>query len=320
VWTLALGILALAGAVALLWTMAMPSRSHLGPLPPLTERERTIRDRLRDHVQTLAGTIGERNLHRWPALAAAADYIEGAFGAAGYSPTSERFESRGLQVRNLVAERPGTSAPEEIVLVGAHYDSVPGSPGANDNGSGTAALAHRPLPRTLRLVAFVNEESPYSFTPEMGSLVHALGAKARGERIRAMLSLETIGCYSDRPGSQRYPWPLSHFYPDRGDFIGFIGNLGSRGLVRESIGAFRRHARFPSEGAALPQGVEGVAWSDHWSFWQAGYPAIMVTDTAFLRYPHYHSPQDTPDRLDYERTARVVAGLAETVAELAGAR
>jgi len=274
----------------------------------------------------LAGTIGERNLWHYQALVAAADYIEQTFVELGYRPTAETFVSRGQTVRNIVAEKRGSSNTEEIVLVGAHYDSVLGSPGANDNGSGVAALlelarllAKRGSPRTVRFVAFVNEEPPFTYTAEMGSLVHAKASKARGDDIQAMLSLETIGYYADEPGSQQYPFPLRWFYPDTANFIGFVGNLSSRKLVRSTLGAFRRHASFPAEGAAVPEQIPGVGWSDHWSFWQAGYRAIMVTDTAFYRYAHYHTERDTPDKVDYERTARVVAGLARVIANLAGA-
>jgi Zn-dependent M28 family amino/carboxypeptidase len=292
---------------------------------PLSAEETRIRDHLATHVETLAGRIGERNLWHYPALLAAADYIQGTLTELGYAPTDEPFESQGKPVHNIVAERRGDTAPGEIVVVGAHYDSVLGSPGANDNGSGVAALlelarllADQPLPLTVRFVAFVNEEAPFSYTDEMGSLVHARGARARGERIQAMLSLETIGSYSDEPGSQHYPIPLSLVYPDTANFIGFVGNLGSRGLVRRALRTFRQTTAFPSEGAAVPASIPGVGWSDHWSFWQAGYPAIMVTDTAFYRYAHYHTGGDTPDRVDYDRTARVVAGLARVIAELAG--
>jgi Zn-dependent M28 family amino/carboxypeptidase len=306
----------------------MPGKSHTGPLLPLTGEEARIRDRLSGHVWTLAGSIGERNLWRSEALGEAADYIERAFTELGYRPKDEPFESRGETVRNIVAERRGDSTPGEIIVVGAHYDSVLGSPGANDNGSGVAALlelarllAGQELARTVRFVAFVNEEPPFSYTPEMGSLVHARAAKARGDDIRAMLSLETIGHYSDEPGSQNYPFPLRWFYPDTANFVGFVGNLGSRKLVRDALGSFRRHASFPSEGASVPEQIPGVGWSDHWSFWQAGYRAIMVTDTAFYRYAHYHTEGDTAEKVDYARTARVVAGLAGVIAELAsGAR
>jgi hypothetical protein len=326
-WGLALGIAVFTTILTsgLMYLLNMPGKSHVGPLPPLTAEETRIRDRLADQVQTLAGEIGERNLWRYPALLAAADYIEQTFAELGYRPVDEPFESRGKAVRNIIAEKPGNAVPEEIVLIGAHYDTVEGSPGANDNGSGVAALlelarllADRELPRTVRFVAFVNEEAPFSYSDDMGSLVHARGARARGERIRAMFSLETIGHYSDEPGSQHYPFPLSLFYPDTANFIGFVGNIASRKLVRTAVRSFRRQVAFPAEGAAVPERIEGVGWSDHWSFWRNGYPALMVTDTAFFRYAHYHSERDTPDKLDYDRTARVVAGLAGVISDLAG--
>jgi hypothetical protein len=300
-------------------------KSDPRPLPPLSAEEAGSCDRLVGHVAQLAGRIGERNLWHYQALSAAADYIGDTLAALGYRPADEPYLCRGIAVHNLVAEKRGALHPEDIVVLGAHYDSVHGSPGANDNGSGVAALlelarvlAREDLPCTVRYVAFVNEEQPFAFSPEMGSLVHARAARARGDRIRAMLSLETIGYYSDAPGSQQYPFPLSRFYPERAHFIGFVGNLRSRALVWRALRAFRRHSVFPSESAALPGWVTGVGWSDHWSFWQAGYPAIMVTDTAFFRYPYYHSAGDTPERIDYARMARVVAGLAGVVRELAG--
>jgi Zn-dependent M28 family amino/carboxypeptidase len=303
----------------------MPSASYCGPLPSLSAGQSAVRDRLRAHVERLAGEIGERNLWHFTALQAAVAYIDNTFEAAGYRPVDEPFESRGKRVCNIIAEKPGTARREEMILVGAHYDSVHGSPGANDNGSGMGALlevarllADQALPRTVRFVAFVNEEPPFSYSAEMGSVVHAQGARARGEHIRAMLALETIGYYADTPGSQQYPFPLSAFYPDRANFIGFVGNLRSGRLVREALRTFRRHAAFPSEGAAVPGWITGVGWSDHWAFWQAGYPAIMVTDTAFFRYAHYHTADDTPDKVNYARTARVVTGLAGAIAELAG--
>jgi Zn-dependent M28 family amino/carboxypeptidase len=174
-----------------------------------------------------------------------------------------------------------------------------------------AAREWRPA-RTWRFVLFVNEEPPFYKTGQMGSRVHASRARARGERIVAMYSLETIGWYSDAPGSQKYPFPFSWFYPDRGDFLAFVGNLPSRGLLHATIAAFRTHAQFPSDGLAAPAFIPGVDWSDHGSFWEAGYPALMVTDTAPYRYPHYHTAQDTPDKVDYERLAHVVRGLERT--------
>jgi hypothetical protein len=318
----------LLAAVVVAWAVMirMPGRSHAGALPPLSEEERALGDRLARHVRTLAGEIGERNVWRHDALAAASLYLQDQFRDRGYAVDVQSFEVMGRRVDNVAAERRGAERPDEIVVIGAHYDSVTGSPGANDNATGVAALIElarvfstRTPARTVRFVAFANEEPPFFQTAEMGSLQYARRCRSRGETVVAMLSLETIGCYSDAPGSQRYPVPIGWFYPDAGNFIGFVANPASRRLLRQVVAAFRRHAAFPSEGAALPPWIPGVGWSDQWAFWQQGYPAVMVTDTAPFRYPHYHLASDTPDKLDYERTARVTAGLVQVVAEVAGA-
>jgi hypothetical protein len=132
-----------------------------------------------------------------------------------------------------------------------------------------------------------------------------------------MISLEMLGFYSDAPGSQKYPALLSLFYPSRGNFIAFVGNSESRDLVRRSTRSFRESAKFPSEGVAAPASLPGVGWSDQWSFWQQGYPAIMITDTAVFRYPYYHTPFDTTDKIDFEKMARVVDGVRNVVGSLA---
>ena len=294
--------------------IAMPGRSHAGPLAPLTEKEKALAARLRRHVETLAAN--ERNID----LETPARYIAGAFAAHGLVSAFQRFESGGRTVSNVEV----VSRQSAFILVGAHYDTVPGSRGANDNASGVAALIElagllgkEGLP--IRFVAFANEEEPYFMGPEMGSWVSAKRARDRGETVRAMLSLEMLGYYSDQPGSQHYPPPLGLFYPDRGNFIAFVGDLGACRLVRRVISAFRKNAHVPSEGMAAPASIPGVTWSDHWSFRNHGYPAIMVTDTAFYRYPHYHLPGDTPEQLDYERLARVTLGLAGALRELAAA-
>ncbi|MHC4320424.1 MAG: M28 family peptidase, partial [Planctomycetota bacterium] len=168
-------------------------------------------------------------------------------------------------------------------------------------------------------LCFVNEEPPYFQTANMGSRVYARRCRQRGEDITAMICLETIGYYSDEKGSQNYPPPLGLLYPSTGDFIALVGNYGSRALVRQVVESFRRHAQFPSEGAAMPGVLPGIGWSDHWAFWKEGYSAVMVTDTAPFRYPHYHQSTDTPDKIDYERMARVVEGMEAVVRELAGA-
>jgi hypothetical protein len=306
------------------WSMIrMPLKSFAGPLPALTSAQEAVRDGLRRHVEKLAGEIGERNVFKPKKLPAAADYIEGVFTNAGFKVTRQGYEVYRETCHNLVAEVVGQQHREEIVVAGAHYDSVSGSPGANDNGSGVAALLElarawsgRQPARTLRFVAFANEEPPFFQTEQMGSCVYAKQCRQRGDNIVAMLSLETIGYYATTKGSQKYPFPMGLFYPSRGDFVAFVGNTANAALVRRCIESFRRQAAFPSEGAGVPGRLPGVDWSDHSSFWQVGYPGIMVTDTALFRYPYYHLEQDTPDKLDYERLARVVTGLNSVLDDL----
>jgi Zn-dependent M28 family amino/carboxypeptidase len=227
-------------------------------------------------------------------------------------------------VHNLEVRLPGADTGGETVVVGAHYDSVGGSPGADDNASGVAAvlelarILHGAVYRkTIRLVLFVNEEPPFFQTGDMGSVVYARQLRSERVAVAAMISLETIGFYSDVPGSQKYPVLLGLFYPNHGNFIGFVGNPESRTLVRQSIRKFRETTNFPSEGVAAPADWPGVGWSDHWSFWREQYPAIMVTDTALFRYPYYHTPFDTADRVDFEKMARVVDGVRRVVESLA---
>ncbi|MHC4348769.1 MAG: M28 family peptidase [Planctomycetota bacterium] len=304
----------------------MPGESYRGDLPPLTGEQAALSAELRQYVEALAGRIGERNLRQYRNLVDAAETIEQALADCGYAVERQEYDVEGRTCVNLAAEIPGADRPEEIVVVGGHYDSVLFCPGANDNGTGVAAtlaLARalsdfRPS-RTLRFLCFVNEEPPFFQTANMGSRVYAKRCRQRGENITAMICLETIGYYSDEKGSQHYPPPLGLLYPSTGDFIAFVGNYGSRVLVRQVVGSFRRQAEFPSEGGAVPGVLPGIGWSDHWSFWKEGYPALMVTDTAPFRYPHYHQPTDTPDKIDYERTARVVSGVQAVVRELAGA-
>jgi hypothetical protein len=150
----------------------------------------------------------------------------------------------------------------------------------------------------------------------MGSFVHAKRLAKESKEVVAMLSLETLGWYSESFDSQRYPFPFSLFYPSKGNFVGFVANLGSRSLMHRAVGTFRKSVAFPSEGVAAPESIPGIGWSDQWAYWQFGWPALMVTDTAPFRYPHYHTLRDTPDKLSYERLARVVKGLEGVVRDL----
>lgn len=315
----------IAAAIAwLLWFMvSVPGAPHAGEFQPLSDKERQLEAALRRHVAAVASR--EHNMEHPAALEAAAKEIESVLAALGYLVSAQRYSTPLGEVRNIEVEIAGGALAPEIVLAGAHYDSLSGSPGANDNGSGVAALLElarlmrdaKPA-RTLRFVWFVNEEPPYYKGKDMGSRRYARRSRERGENIVAMFSLETIGYYSEREGSQRYPFPLGFFYPSRGDFLAFVSNLGSRALLHQAIAAFRGRAEFPSEGVAAPAIIPGVDWSDHASFWEQGYPALMLTDTAPYRYPWYHTAQDTPDKVDYARLARVVRSLRGMLAELAG--
>lgn len=314
--------------------LRMPGKSYKGPMPPLTDEQRLLRELLRRDVYKLAGEIGDRNVRtNYGNLCIAADFIEASLQQTGYKVDRQGYEVSlsGLQGRtcyNLEVEITGSERSGEIVIIGGHYDSLEDTPGANDNASGTAAVlalarafaGKQPL-RTLRFVTFVNEEPPYFQSNDMGSWVYVKRCRQRNENIVAMLSLETIGYYSEAKGSQYYPVsPLGLIYPTTGNFISFVGNVKSRKLVWDVVGLFRRYAEFPSEAAALPEMLVGVGWSDHWAFWQGGYPGVMVTDTAPFRYPYYHTQEDTPDKIDYDRLAYVVSVLERVVAGLAGCR
>ena len=274
----------------------MPGTSYLGPLPPLTDQEVRLAETLRRDVLSLTA-FGHRNVVNHPNLERAANWIESSFAKAGYRAKRQGYQVVNWRYENIIAELKGTDRANEVVVIGAHYDTaeakdLQGTLGANDNGSGVAAVLSlarafagtRPS-RTLRFIAFVNEEPPSFKTEAMGSLVYARAARARGDDVVAMLSLETIGFYSDAEESQKYPRPFHLLYPSVGNFIAFVGNVASRDLVKTLVSSFRRSARFPSEGVAVPDAFPGIGWSDHWSFWQVGYPAVMVTDTAPFRYP-----------------------------------
>ncbi len=282
-----------------------------------------LADQLRDHVTHLALKVGQRNIFHAHALNEAAAYIHNEWNAQSYEVEVQYYQTKGVQCKNLEISRIGKTKPQEIILVGAHYDTVEGSPGANDNASGIAALIELSrffstieTERTLRFVAFTNEESPFFSSGQMGSTVYARRSSERNENIRLMISLEMLGFYSNKPGSQSYPMLLRYFYPDRADFVAMVSNLASRKELYQLVSAFKTHSDFPVESLAAFEFIPGVAWSDHQSFWQEGYPAVMVTDTAFYRYKAYHTEKDTPEKLDYPAMAQVVEGLFHTLRTL----
>ena len=307
--------------IAFWWyAIRMPGTSYPADKEPEPAKPDLVTELRRD-IEHLAGTIGDRNVFAPKKLAAARDWIESELRTAGFEPRRQSFDVSGVECSNIDVEIEGS---DEIVVIGGHYDSVQGCPAANDNGSGTVAtlalarrFAGKKTGKTLRFVFFVNEEPPWFQTEDMGSVHYANACRERGDNVVAMVSVETIGYFTSEPDSQQYPLkPLKLAYGDKGNFVAFVGNFGSRGLVRSALAAFREEARIPSKGIALMEAVPGVGWSDHWAFWQAGYEAIMVTDTAPFRYPHYHERTDTPDKLRYEEFARVVEGLEHMVATM----
>lgn len=281
-------------------------------------------EQLRADVTYLGQAIGERNAAHYVQLDQAAFFIENEWRKAGYSPQRQEYEVNGRRFANIELELRGAAAPREIIVLGAHYDSAPGSPGANDNGSAVATLLDlarafhgRRFRRTLRLVAFTNEEQPFTRTPQMGSRVYARSARRRREQIMAMIGLENIGCRSLREGSQRLSF-RGRLLPSRGDFIAMVANRRSRFLLEPVRTAFQQHAAIDCAALVLPSFFPGAWSSDHWSFAREGFPAIMLTDTALLRYRYYHTPEDTPEKLDYDFLSLVTAGLESVLIELAG--
>lgn len=302
-----------------------------GSSPEAESVSSALERRVRTHVDRLAGLIGPRHLGRPSAFEATEAYVERCLGAFGDPVRRETYPIGSAAVSNFIVERRGTTRPEEIVIVGAHYDTVPSTPGADDNASAVAALIETvgllrgvSTPRTLRFVAFACEEPPHFHNETMGSIIHARSCRTRGERIVGMVCLEMIGYYSDAPGSQALPEGIPRWlrwaFPRRGNFLASVGNLRSIRTVLAFRRGFRSASRLPLFSIALPELVHAIRLSDNSSFWDQGYPAIMVTDTSFCRNPHYHEPTDTPETLDYPRLTAATIGIAGGAARLAGHR
>ncbi|MBI2393772.1 MAG: M28 family peptidase [Deltaproteobacteria bacterium] len=282
--------------------------------------------RLEAHVRALAIDLHPRT-HAAPAkLDAVADWIRRALSPHG--PVEDQpFVVEGRTYRNVILRLgPGPeNGTDERVIVGAHYDAALSLPGADDDASGVAGLielapllAKAPLGVRVDLVAWTLEEPPYFATPHMGSARHARALREAGVKVRAALSLEMIGAFSDAPGSQRFPAPgMSALYGDRGDFIAIVGRPSDRALLARVKAAMMGATDLPVRSLAAPAIVQGVDWSDHRSYWAEGWTAVMITDTSFLRNARYHTAADTPDTLDYRRMAKVVEGTFAAVVALA---
>ncbi len=302
----------------------MPGKSYSGDTTTPTVEELVLANKLNVHVKIIARE--EHNTLHPEALNNSAKYIEQQLAEIGYEVSLQPFRAGTQQVRNIEVELKGKISPSEIIVIGAHYDSAQGAPGANDNASGVALLIELARffkstspQKSLRFVFFTNEEPPFFGTDEMGSVVYAKRSKERSENIVGMVSLETLGYYDDAKKSQKSPLFFRPFFPDKGNFVAFVGNFSSRQLVRNTINSFRVSTKFPSEGIVSYSHIIGIDWSDQYAFWRYGYPAVMLTDTALFRYPYYHTHNDTVDRVNYIKLAKVYGGTLAVVGDLAGA-
>ncbi|MBI3288920.1 MAG: M28 family peptidase [Elusimicrobia bacterium] len=336
---------AIAGAVAVFaalahearpaWLMARPDlrRAALDGLAPTfpVKDPKTLTPaaaRLRRHVVALAREIGERSVYSPKAQEKTKDYLVARLREAGLDPEVVDFMperpfdfARTVPFRNVeavFAAAPG--APKGAWVVGAHYDTAPGTPGADDNASGTAVLLEiaarlkdAPRGREVRVVFFAAEEPPSFGTRDMGSLRYARSLRARGVALHGLVNLEMLGYYNPKPGSQLFPPFLRPFYPDRGEFLGAVSNLRSLGLLRELKAAWPAGSPVPLESVVLPFVFSTVALSDQLNFWGQGDRAVMLSDTSFFRNSRYHQGDDVPDTLDYEKMAAAVEGVVSVL-------
>lgn len=301
-----------------------PAAAPSATLPEATPEERDLAARLKATVTHLSTELGERNTDKSWNYASANDDIARGLEKLGYEARRQGYTIGTDVLQNIEAKVGGGRHGDESVVIGAHYDTERGTPGADDNASGVAAVLElarlfrdKKPDRTIRFVLFANEEAPYAQTEQMGSLVYAKDLVAHGTRVVAMLSLESIGYFSNEAGSQHYPPALASRYPSTGDFIAVVGNEPSRALCDTLTRELKKAATLPVVGDVLPDAIPEASRSDHWAFWKLGLPAVMVTDTAPFRNPHYHKATDTPERLDFDRMARVVAGLSRVLDVLA---
>jgi Zn-dependent M28 family amino/carboxypeptidase len=284
----------------------------------------TIKTNLRSHLHYLSVTLGDRSICRPRNLKAAEDYVSQNFAAMGYTPRRQGFTYMDEEVGNIIV---GDENPGGYYILGAHFDTVPGTPGADDNASGVAVLLevarlakNLAPPQPWAFIGFTCEEPPAFSTQAMGSRVYATHARQQNANILGMLCLEMVGYYSQTPHSQSLPLPLKLMgYPDTGNFIGLVSDWRSRSLMDRLAAAIKTACRLPA--VTLPVPFEGhilpeVRLSDHASFWDAGYPAIMLTDTAFMRNPNYHGPGDVMEHLDLESMIELTLGLVNFVGQL----
>jgi Zn-dependent M28 family amino/carboxypeptidase len=297
--------------------------STLAENEPMIDLEKTI-ERLENHLRSLTVTIGERSVLYPNNLKKSAEYIQSFYEGIGVPVHCEAYPYRNFTVENVVAEISFGDSPSKHFVLGAHYDSVAGTVGADDNASAIAVQLetarnlinlknHQELDLLVKFVSFPLEEPPTFGTRHMGSRVYAQKAWKEKEKIDGMICLEMVGYACHDPGCQNYPFPLMFFgYPKQGNFIGIVGNLSSQSLTNSLAKTFLKNPELPVVKLTVPLGgwiLPSVRLSDHSSFWDRGFKAVMVTDTAFFRNPHYHLASDTMDKLDYPFMAELVESL-----------
>jgi len=280
--------------------------------------------RLKNHLMQLTVTIGERSVAMPENLEGTASYIESFYQELGLAVLRETYPYHDQDVSNVVTEIAFTSEPNNKFLIGAHYDSVMGTVGADDNASAvavqleTARLLNQlreseNLDLAVKFVSFALEEPPAYGTRFMGSRVYARKARQNNEKIDGMICLEMVGYACYERGCQGYPFPLMFFgYPKQGDFIGIVGNSRSRGFSQKLVREFSKNKELPVVKLSVPFNgriLPAVRLSDHASFWDQGFNAVMITDSAFYRNPYYHTAMDTMEKLDYRFMAELVKSL-----------
>jgi Zn-dependent M28 family amino/carboxypeptidase len=284
-----------------------------------------MEENIKRHIKVLAVDIGERNYIQYQNLERTADYIKGEFKSLGFKPEEQIYHIEDRPYRNIIATQSGLTKKDKIIIVCAHYDTVWGSPGADDNASGVAGLLElarllqkNNFEKTIKFIATTNEEPPFFMSMDMGSYKYAQEARRKNEDIEVVLCLESIGFYSDKKGSQVYPPIFNLFYPDKGNFIALVSNLSSARFLNRIVKEFKKTSDLPAEHLSAPIFLaQAISFSDNWSFWQFGYKAVMITDTAFYRNPYYHTQEDTPEKLDYKSMSKVIEGLYNALIKLA---
>ncbi len=284
-----------------------------------TQEDEELAALLKSHVRMLSGAIGSRNLNDYENYKEAARYINRYFKTFGYTPDVQTIQVKDKIIGNIIAQKKGVELPQEIIIIGAHYDSY-FNPGADANASGVACLlelarllSDTKLKRTVLYVAFANSEQPYFMTDKMGSLMFARQLKEKSRHVAAVLILDSLGYYTNDNHSQRYPWLVGMLSPNQGNFIALVTNIRSLILARHVKKGLEGVLTFPVH---LLIGFDFID-SDHSAFWKEDFKTVLLTDTGHYRYPYYHHLEDTYENLDYKNMGQLTRALKEAVVRMA---